>query len=58
MIEDIVTRLRKAYKDADDVASVFLTNETADEIERLRKELSETRTQLAYWREIALENGK
>jgi len=30
--------------------------EAADEIERLRKELSETQTQLAYWREIALEN--
>lgn len=35
----IVTRLRQAYKDADDVASVFLANEAANEIERLVNQL-------------------
>lgn len=36
MTDDIVTRLREAHKNTDEVASVFLTNEAADEIERLR----------------------
>ena len=36
-MDDIVTRLREAHKNADEVASVFLTNEAANEIERLLK---------------------
>lgn len=37
--DDLVTRLRQAHKDADEVAAVFLAKESADEIERLRDEL-------------------
>jgi len=36
MTDDIVTRLRKAWDEADPDASVGLTGEAADEIERLR----------------------
>lgn len=36
MIDDIVTRLRKAWDEADPDASVGLTGDAADEIERLR----------------------
>lgn len=39
MTDDIVTRLREAYKNADEVASVFLTNEAANEIEKLVTQL-------------------
>jgi sigma54-dependent transcription regulator len=39
MTDDIVTRLRKAWDEADPDASVGLTGEAADEIERLRKRL-------------------
>ena len=39
MTDDIVTRLRQAYKNADEVASVFLANEAADEIQQLVTQL-------------------
>ncbi len=47
MIDDIVTRLRQAYKNTDEVASVFLANEAADEIERLRAELQLAHSEIA-----------
>ena len=39
MSDDILTRLRQAYKNADEVASVFLANEAADEIQQLVTQL-------------------
>jgi predicted translin family RNA/ssDNA-binding protein len=39
MTDDIATRLRAAWKDADEVAAVHLAKDAADEIERLRAEL-------------------
>lgn len=51
MTDDIVTRLREKY-----LGQLPICSEAANEIERLCEELSETKTQLAYWREIALEN--
>ncbi len=41
MTDDIVTRLRKAWDEADPDASVGLTGEAADEIERLRADIEE-----------------
>lgn len=43
MNDDIVTRLRNADVEADDIGAVFLCGEAADEIERLRKENTELR---------------
>ena len=49
--DDIVTRLRQAYKDADEVASVFLTNEAANEIEYLRSEMANVNSEYnKLWR--------
>ena len=40
MSDDIVTRLRQAWKDADEVAAVHLAQDAADEIEYLRSEMA------------------
>lgn len=57
VIDDIVTRLRKqACPECGLPSTHNQFDEAANEIERLRKQLSETKIQLAYWREIALEN--
>ena len=40
MTDDIVTRLRQAGKDADEVAAVHLAKDAADEIEYLRSEMA------------------
>lgn len=47
MTDDIVTRLKNAYRDADEVACVYLAEEAANEIKKLRSELS-------YCRDIEL----
>jgi hypothetical protein len=55
--DDIVTRLREqACPECGLPSTHNQYDEAASEIERLRTELSETQTKLAYWREIALEN--
>ena len=53
MTDDIVTRLRKAWDEADPDASVGLTGEAADEIERLRE-----RNTILFDALRALTNGK
>lgn len=47
MSDDILTRLQRAYDDADEVASVFLANESANEIKRL--EADRDRWQQVAW---------
>ena len=40
------------------IQAATLSQALREQKKQYEKELSETRTQLAYWREIALENGK
>ena len=51
MNNDIVTRLRQAYRDADEVATVFLSVQAADEIEYLRNEMGNANSEYnKLWR--------
>lgn len=49
---DIVERLRIRIHTSEDETA--LTNEAADEIERLREALNEAHHQLEYWQKMAL----
>lgn len=40
MTDDIVSRLRQAWKDADEIAAVHLAQDAANEIEYLRSEMA------------------
>lgn len=46
MSDDIVTRLREIYANADEVSAVFITKEAADEIEHIRNRYNDIVMQL------------